>query len=465
MIISRHYLTLYLTLRSCYNHPIQLSGIIIVNKQHIMKKANSLSLSLSNWFANSTNYLNKHQNSHHTGTQHKQLNGFTIVELLVVVVVIGILAAITIVSYTGIQKKAIVASMQSDLSNAQQQLKIYQVTDANGYYPTTIDCSATPAANSICIKSGSGNSFTLTAVNGTTPPTFTLDASNGGMVGTTYRVTNDSSPTLIAGITCPTNFIVVPGSATYGTSDFCVMKYAASHSDATAGAQGTSTTPISAPSVQQWVSVSQTTAASVAPNVAGCTGCHLITEAEYLTIAQNVLNVPSNWSTGTVGSGYIYSGHNDNAPANALVADPSDSNGYAGETNVGGNQRRTLTLSNGQVIWDIAGNIWEWTNGTSTTGQPGISAGSYGWREWTAVTALGTLSPNVFPSGTGLTGASTWNSSKGIGQIYSNADETALRGFFRGGAWNIGSGAGVLSLGLNYAPGYAGSFIGFRVSR
>ena len=38
-----------------------------------------------------------------------QQSGFTIVELLVVVVVIGVLAAITVVTYTGINKKAIVA--------------------------------------------------------------------------------------------------------------------------------------------------------------------------------------------------------------------------------------------------------------------------------------------------------------------------------------------------------------------
>lgn len=57
-----------------------------------------------------------------------------------------------------------------------------------------------------------------------------------------------------------------------------------------------------------------------------------------------------------VGSGYIYSGHNDNAPASALAADPGDSNGYAGEANTGGNQKRTLTLSDGEVIWDLCGN-------------------------------------------------------------------------------------------------------------
>jgi len=59
----------------------------------------------------------------------KRETGFTIVELLIVIVVIGILAAITIVAYNGITQKAIVASMQSDLANVSQQLKIYQTTN------------------------------------------------------------------------------------------------------------------------------------------------------------------------------------------------------------------------------------------------------------------------------------------------------------------------------------------------
>ena len=61
---------------------------------------------------------------------------FTIVELLVVIVVIGILAALTIVAYTGISQKATVASLQSDLSNASTVLKLYQVD--NSAYPNLV---------------------------------------------------------------------------------------------------------------------------------------------------------------------------------------------------------------------------------------------------------------------------------------------------------------------------------------
>ena len=385
--------------------------------------------------------------------------GFTIVELLVVIVVIGILAAITIVAYTGIQQKAIIASLQSDLTNGSNQLKMYQVTDSSGNYPTAVKCPAVLSTD-ICLKSSGSNSFTggYTANNNSSPKTFSLDVYNGT---TRYRITNDSAPIAMVGITCPTGFIAVPGSATYSTSDFCVMKYEAKQVGAT-------TTPISQASGLPWVSITQTDAIANSPNVAGCAGCHLITEAEWLTIAQNVLNMPSNWSTGVVGSGYIYSGHNDAAPANALVADSSDSNNYAGETNTGGNQRRTLNLSNGEVIWDFAGNVFEWTNATIAGGQqPGFSGEvGYAWKQWNNVSLIQNgLPAATTPVYTGISGISGWDFAQGIGQLESNYGESIVKGYLRGGNWNAGTGAGVLALVLYEGPAQSGAQFGFRVSK
>jgi prepilin-type N-terminal cleavage/methylation domain-containing protein len=61
--------------------------------------------------------------------------GFTIVELLIVVVVIAILAAITIVSYNGIQNRAYDSSIKNDLENIAKQYEIYKVNTGSAVYP------------------------------------------------------------------------------------------------------------------------------------------------------------------------------------------------------------------------------------------------------------------------------------------------------------------------------------------
>ena len=55
--------------------------------------------------------------------------GFTIVELLIVVVVIAILAAITIVAYTGINQRAKTAASQSAAQQAIKKIQTYMVTN------------------------------------------------------------------------------------------------------------------------------------------------------------------------------------------------------------------------------------------------------------------------------------------------------------------------------------------------
>ena len=61
--------------------------------------------------------------------------GFTIVELLIVIVVIGILAAITIVAYNGIQQRARDSVMRADLTNVGKKFQLYQI--ANNAYPSS----------------------------------------------------------------------------------------------------------------------------------------------------------------------------------------------------------------------------------------------------------------------------------------------------------------------------------------
>jgi len=161
-----------------------------------MKKATlSLSLSLSNKLKNPIS-LKFSRTSRRTDPNKL---GFTIVELLVVIVVIGILAAITIVSFTGISQKATVASIQSDLSNAKKQLQLYYTE--YGYYPAAPLSNNCPAAPSIvdnryCLKTSSGNTFTSYTSDGTT---YSLEETNTN--GTVYNVTDSTGPTAGAIIT------------------------------------------------------------------------------------------------------------------------------------------------------------------------------------------------------------------------------------------------------------------------
>lgn len=71
------------------------------------------------------------------GNKNKQL-GFTIVELLIVIVVIGILAAITLVAFNGIRDRADAAAIQSDLSNFAKRMEIARAESDTGSYPTSL---------------------------------------------------------------------------------------------------------------------------------------------------------------------------------------------------------------------------------------------------------------------------------------------------------------------------------------
>lgn len=374
--------------------------------------------------------------------------GFTIVELLVVVVVIGILAAITLLSFGSVSQSAVLASLKSDLINASNQIRMYYAE--NESYPTSNNCP-NPGANEICLKNSQGSTFTYQYSNSFNPKVFALYASRNDIY---FRITSNSTPIQVAR-TCPLNFIIVPGSATYGTTNFCIMKYEARQAD--------STTPISKADGLPWTNITQTNAINFAQNVLGCTGCRLATEKEWMTIAQNVLNNPENWSSGIVGSGYIYRGHSDGVPDNSLESDINDSNGYMGTQNNSGNQKRTLKLSNGEVIWDFSGNIYDWTLTQTNGGQPGVIGGGWDWRQWTTTMSHGNLPLNPFPDGTEITNAGNWDSTNCIGQLYSSADDVSIRGFLHGGSYNDNSGAGVLSLDIAFTPNNSSERVGFRV--
>jgi prepilin-type N-terminal cleavage/methylation domain-containing protein len=105
----------------------------------------------------------------------KKERGFTIVELLIVIVIIAILAAITIVAYNGIQQRARDAGRQSDITNLSKALTAYS-SDGNAWplthtaAKTALDAYTTAniseAVTDKLVASAPGPSSTATDVYG-----------------------------------------------------------------------------------------------------------------------------------------------------------------------------------------------------------------------------------------------------------------------------------------------------------
>ena len=132
--------------------------------------------------------------------------GFTIVELLIVIVVIGILATVTIVAYNGIQTRAVAAALSSDVTNAARQLKLFQID--NGTYPTTIDCGQADSITNKCLKSSLDVSYQY-IVDNTGARSYCLAAVKGL---NSYNISQTGAP---LGGNCPVMHLDAGNTTSY----------------------------------------------------------------------------------------------------------------------------------------------------------------------------------------------------------------------------------------------------------
>lgn len=129
-----------------------------------------------------------------------QKKGFTVVELLIVVVAIAILAAITIVSFNGIQSRSKAASLQADLANAAKTLELFKTQSSTETYPDTL-----AAAN---LNASPGTTYEYSADAISKPATFCLVALNGSQK---YSVASGSP---VSTSTCAANIATNPSFET-----------------------------------------------------------------------------------------------------------------------------------------------------------------------------------------------------------------------------------------------------------
>ncbi len=179
---------------------------------------------------------------------------------------------------------------------------------------------------------------------------------------------------------CPEWFIWVPWNPEFNTEEwFCVAKYEMTHQDSDTANSIWGWTDYNSHSYVPWKEVVSIAwkypIADIDPKEAvdACNQMwkwyHLITNNEWMTIARNIEANSKNWSTWKIGEWYIYNGVSGTSLGCNITwwnNEPRSFGTKTGAWNSICNPLRQLHLSNGQIIWDFAGNIWEFVNKANT---------------------------------------------------------------------------------------------------
>jgi prepilin-type N-terminal cleavage/methylation domain-containing protein len=139
--------------------------------------------------------------------------GFTIVELLIVIVIIAVLAAIVVVGYNGLTKNARDVSIRTDISNFEKKIKIWRAE--NGSYPSPAELTSTLGirVNKSQYEEGAGNNNNWYYCSNTARTRFavgaTAETSRAGFVYDSETGFREQSG-LWGGTTCPSTNVGDP---------------------------------------------------------------------------------------------------------------------------------------------------------------------------------------------------------------------------------------------------------------
>lgn len=403
-----------------------------------------------------------------------QLKAFTLVEIMVVIAIIGILSTLIMVSLDNTKMTARNTRRLADIKQLQLALKLYY--NDVGSFPASITPGSPIAANGVSYLLRVPANPKPWADNGCADQDYKYTQLEGGKRYMLSFCLGDTTDDLSKGthlatsngiMDCPAGYIPVPGSATFETSDFCVMQYEAKCANISTPTQGLSSpftvsqtyndyyhavdSPNGVPctSVNSKIVVSTASGNSIG-NISQsdaklrceAIGGHLITNNEWMTIARNLEQVSSNWTgVGGVGSGQISRGH-----FGSTIAMPDGSSSHGSVSSTDPYYKRDLMLLSGDTIKDFSGNLAEWVNDVCKQGD---GFGKYYDNDDGTVSSYEWSDPAKFDDyERGVSGpfSASFSSAQGVGQYTEcTLDDNA---FLRGGASDESVSVGIFSLDL-----------------
>ena len=142
----------------------------------------------------------------------------------------------------------------------------------------------------------------------------------------------------------------------FRSTSYCIAKYEMKKSS-------DGKTPISVADVVPWEKVPYSESVKLCESLGS--NYSLITNAVWTALARDISRNGDNWSYGEEFVGSLNQGHSFSTTKWPVKASPDDNDacfktGVKCSLNLWAKERRTHKLKNGEIIWDLSGNVSEW---------------------------------------------------------------------------------------------------------